>query len=167
MSTLWSPKGLIAVLDTSVFVSARLSVVDPPSTNRLIFQAAGSLYDSFTSPAIYREVEAVLARPRFGIPKEETRTWLDVFIRASRQVDPAWIPGVFAPVLRDYKDSPILSTALAVPYHEEGAIAYEVAQKRFGCYIVSLDRHFTEGWTVHGWTFIRPGSFWQQLRSLS
>ncbi len=49
---LWTPKGVVAVLDTSVLVAARLSKAERPTSSREVLRLAGILYDSFTSPAI-------------------------------------------------------------------------------------------------------------------
>ena len=167
-SGLWEPKGLVAVLDTNILVSARLSRSTRRTVSKDIFSLAGLAYDSFTSPAILEEVELVLARPRFGIPKEETRIWLDVFLRHSRQVDPGQIPGEYAETLgNDSKDNHVLKTALAVNLHEEGRIAVEESIRRDGCYIVSADSDFEEGRVVWGWKFIRPEDFFRLLRSLA
>ena len=162
---LWDWKGIVAVLDTSTLVSARLSKDRTGSPTREVVRLAGALYDSFTSPAILDEVETVLERPRFGISREETRVWIDVFVRHSRQVDPAIIPGDLAKVLGDdQKDNPILKTAFAVHLHEEGQPAVTVARHAGGWFVVSLDSDFTPGWNVFGWEFIRPREFLNRLR---
>lgn len=156
----WSPKGLVAVLDTSVLVAARLSKAERPTSSREVLRLAGILYDSFTSPAILEEVEEVLARPRFGVPVDETRRWLDVFVRQSRQVDPGLVPGSYASAVHsDEKDSPVLRTALAVNLHEGGQRAIATAKTGRGCFIVSWDRDFAPGRSFWGWTFIRPDAF--------
>lgn len=168
VSGLWEPKGLVAVLDTNVLVSVRLSRAPRRTVSREIFDLAGLVYDSFTSPAILEEVELVLARPKFGIPIGETRCWLDVFLRHSRQVDPCRVPGDFAAALgNDRKDNHVLKTALAVNLHEEGQKAVEESIRRDGCYIVSADSDFEEGRVVWGWRFIRPENFYHLLRSLA
>ncbi|MBA2451219.1 MAG: hypothetical protein H0V51_24665 [Chloroflexi bacterium] len=81
------PKGVVAVLDTSVLVRAWLSPAAAPNPSRRIAELAGVAYDSFTSPAILDEVEEVLAQPRFGAAPTLVRLWLDVFLRA-----PTWLP---------------------------------------------------------------------------
>ncbi len=101
---LWSPKGLVAVLDTSVLVAARLSKAERPTSSREVVRLAGILYDSFTSPAILEEVEAVLARPKLGCPAAETRLWVDVLLRHSRQVDPGLVPGSYAAAVHSDED---------------------------------------------------------------
>ena len=75
------PKGVVAVLDTSVLVRAWLSPVAPPNPSRRVMLLAGVAYDSFTSPAILDEVEEVLVRPRFGAAAGQIRLWLDAFLR--------------------------------------------------------------------------------------
>lgn len=163
---LWKPKGIVAVIDTSVFVAARVSSAGNLSSARQVVRFAGLVYDSFTSPGILQEVEDVLARPRFGYPVAETRRWLEVFLRHSRQVDPAFVPGDYSAALHaDEKDNPIFKTALAVNLHEEGQVALADAKCRYGCFLVSKDRDFEEGRNVWGWEFIRPETFWQLLLS--
>ncbi len=163
----WTPKGLVAVIDTSVLVAARLSTAERPTSSREVVRLAGVLFDSFTSPAILDETEAVLARPRFGIPAAETRRWLDVVLRHSRQVDPSLVPGSYAAAVRhDEKDSPVLRTALAVNLHEEGQRSIAVATSGHGCFIVSWDRDFVPGRNFYGWTFSRPDGFHDLLVSL-
>ena len=162
----WRPKGIVAVVDTSVLVAARNSRSGNLSPSRQIVRSAGMLYDSFTSPSILQEVEGVLVRPRFGYSVSETRRWLDVFLRHSRQVDHESIPGEYSAALGDdEKDNPVFKTALAVSLNEEGQVAIEAAKLRYGCFLVSLDRHFEEGRNAWGWEFIRPGSFWRMLLS--
>jgi predicted nucleic acid-binding protein len=163
----WDPKGVVAVVDTSVLVAARITVAGESSPSRQVVSSAAVLYDSFTSPEILEEVEGVLARPRFGYPVAETRKWLDVFLRHSRQVDPESVPGDYSAALGDdEKDNPVFKTALAVNLHEEGQVAVENAKSRYGCFLVSMDRDFEEGRTVWGWKFIRPASFWRLLLAL-
>ncbi|MBI4319901.1 MAG: PIN domain-containing protein [Chloroflexi bacterium] len=165
--SVWTPKGLAAVIDTSVFVAARLSKSAQPAPPREIIRAAGAAYDSFTSLAILGEVERVLARPKFNYAVGETRLWLDPFIRRSRQVSDRDIPGNYAGALRDdEKDNPVLKTALAVNIHEEGQRAISAATQSYGCFIVSLDNDFQPGRNVWGWTFIRPIAFWGMLRAI-
>lgn len=88
----WSPKGLVAVIDTSVLVAARTTMAGELSPSRQVVASAGVLYDSFTSPEILQEVEGVLARPRFGYSVAETQGWLEVFLRHSRQTAVFWFP---------------------------------------------------------------------------
>jgi predicted nucleic acid-binding protein len=162
--SIWDPKGIVAVIDTNVLVSARIAKPDRPSSAREIYRLAGVLYDSFTSPAILMEVEQVLARPRFEVPVAETRRWIDVFVRGSRQVDPNRMPGNYAAVLGgDRKDNPILKTALAVNVDEDGQIAIAAARVAAGCYIVSLDTDFAANRNVWGWEFMRPDGFFRLL----
>lgn len=162
----WSPKGLVAVIDTSVLVAARTTMAGELSPSRQVVASAGVLYDSFTSPEILQEVEGVLARPRFGYSVAETQGWLEVFLRHSRQVDPASVPGDYSAALgNDEKDNPIFKTALAVNLHEEGQVAVAKAKSRYGCFLVSKDRDFEEGRNVWGWKFIQPESFWRLLMS--
>jgi len=148
---MWDAKGLVAVLDTSVLVSAYLSKDSHFSSSRRIVRAVGALYDSFTSPAIIAETERVLTEPRFRAPMSGIRLWLDAFVRRSRQVDSVAIPGDYSAALGgDEKDNPILLTALAVNLHEEGQQCIAEAGSRFGCFIVSGDKHFRAGRNVWG-----------------
>lgn len=160
------PKGVIAVLDTSVLVRAWLSPVVPPNPSRRVMMLAGVAYDSFASPAILDEVEEVLARPRFGAISGQVRLWIDAFVRASRQVFPELIPGEDAGAVRgDVEDLPVLKTAYAVAAagEEFGAIL-TAARSDGGWFIVSEDtRHFTPGWNVHGWQFITAHVFLRLL----
>jgi hypothetical protein len=126
---------------------------------------AGVAYDSFTSPAILDEVEDVLARPRFGAAGQ-VRHWLDAFLRASRQVFPALIPGDDARALRgDVEDLPVLKTGYAVAAAgEEFGDILAAARAGGGWFIVSEDtHHFTPGWNVYGWQFITAHEFLQLL----
>lgn len=109
-----TPKGIAAVIDTSVLVRAWLSPLTPNASLRLI-ALAGAAYDSFTSPAIFLELEEVLTQPRFGARSDQVRIWLDPIIRASRQVFPETVPGGGAGAVGgDVGDVPILKTAYAV-----------------------------------------------------
>ena len=167
-STLWRPKGLVAVLDASTLVAARLARVDRHSSSRDSVRLAGTVFDSFTSPAIVEEVEIVLARPKFGFTIVETRRWLDVFVRHSRQVDPGVVPGEYTAALHgDVRDNPVLKTALAVNLHEEGQGAIAEAGTRYGCFIVSWDKHFEPGWNLWGWQCIRPDAFLALLHRIA
>jgi predicted nucleic acid-binding protein len=163
---IWNPKGVVAVIDTSVLIAARITMAGETSPSRQVVGSAGILYDSFTSPEILEEVEAVLARPRFGYSVAETRKWLELFLRHSRQVDPASVPGDYSAALDDdEKDNPVFKTALAVNLHEEGQVAVENARSGYGCFLVSMDSDFAEGRNVWGWKFTRPESFWRLLLS--
>ncbi len=100
------------------------------------------------------------------MPVDETRRWLDVFVRQSRQVDPGLVPGSYASAVHsDEKDSPVLRTALAVNLHEEGQRAIAAAKTAHGCSIVSWDRDFEPGRNFWGWTFIRPDEFHDLISS--
>jgi hypothetical protein len=128
---------------------------------------AGIAYDSFTSPSILDEVEEVLARPRFGARPEQVRRWLDVFLRASRQVFPEFIPTTGAneaSVVRgDMDDLPILHTAYAATASSECAEVLDAARAS-GWFLVSENtRHFTPGWNVHGWQFVTAHAVVQHL----
>lgn len=83
-SSFGRPKGVVAILETSVLVRAWLSPTAAPNPSRRAMLLAGVEYDSFISPPILDEVEEVLARPRFGADPAQVRLWLDVFMRASR-----------------------------------------------------------------------------------
>jgi predicted nucleic acid-binding protein len=164
----WQPKGIVAVLDTSVLVAARHAKMNRPSPSRDIVLLAGTAYNSFTSPAILDETERVLARPHLGYPVADTRRWIDTYVRHSRQVHPGIIPGDYAVALgNDPKDEPVLKTALAVSLDEDGRVAVAAAHEGAGCYIVSLDRDFAPGRNVWGWAFIRPEAFIALLRALA
>jgi predicted nucleic acid-binding protein len=161
------PRGVAAVLDTSVLVRAWLSSVAKPNPSRRVMMLVGAAYDSFTSPAILDEVEDVLIRPRFGASVRQIRLWLDVFVRASRQVFPELIPGDDARAVRgDIEDLPILETAYAVPAAgEELGDLLVAAQTAGGWSIVSEDtHHFTPGRNVYGWRFITAHTFLGLLR---
>lgn len=169
ISSFGHPKGLVAILETSVLVRAWLSPAAAPNPSRRAMLLAGVEYDSFTSPPILDEVEEVLARPRFGADPAHVRLWLDVFVRASRQVFPDLIPiagtGAVGVVRGDVDDVPILHTAYAAT--ASGAEAGEVlesARDGGGWFLVSENtRHFTPGWNVHGWQFIPAHAFVQRL----
>jgi len=164
---LWVPKGLVAVLDTSVLVAAYLSMAREASPTLNIVRSAGLRYDSFTSPAILEETERVLIRPRLGASLRDARVWLDAFLRRSRQVNCFAIPGDYSEAVGgDEKDNPVLLTALAVNLHEEGQRALTEADNRHGRFIVTGDKHFKEGHVVWGWRFIRPDPFWGLLKSI-
>src|SRR5262249_36629588 len=110
-----TPKGVVAVLDTSVLVRAWRSTARAPNAARRVMLLAGVAYDSFTSPAILGEVAEVLARPRFSSTPSDVYSWLDAFVRASRQVFPESVPGDDAGAVRGHQDDlPILKTAYAV-----------------------------------------------------
>jgi predicted nucleic acid-binding protein len=162
------PKGVVAVLETSVLVRAWLSPAAAPNPSRRVAELAGVAYDSFTSPAILDEVEEVLERPRFGATPTGVRLWLDIFLRASRQVFPESIPGGDAGALRgDLEDLPVLKTAYAVAAAgEELGDVLVVARADGGWFLVSENtRHFTSGWIVHGWRFITAHAFLGLLHS--
>jgi predicted nucleic acid-binding protein len=160
-------KGVVAVLDTSVLVRAWLSPAASPNPSRRVMLLAGAAYDSFTSPAILGEVEEVLGRPRFGAAPAQVRLWLDVFLRASRQVFPELIPGDGAGAVRgDVEDLPVLKTAYAAAAGEEFGDILVTARTDGGWFLVSENtRHFTPGWNVHGWQFIPAHEFLQLLQS--
>lgn len=163
----WQPKGVVAVLDTSTLVRAWLSREDAPRPARDVMRLAGLAYDSFTSPAILDEVEEVLVRPRFGAARGQVRLWLDAYQRMSRQVFPELIPGDDAAAVRgDVEDLPVLKTAFAIAAagDELGNILAD-ARADGGWFLVSENtRHFTPGWTVHGWRFITAHEFLRLLR---
>lgn len=156
------------MIDTNVLVSARIARPHRASSAREIYRLAGVLYDSFTSPAIFAEVEQVLARRRFGIQLAETRRWIDVFVRGSRQVDPDRVPGDYAEAVGgDFKDNPILKTALAVNLDPDGQMIIAAAREAAGSYIVSLDSHFAANRNIWGWKVIRPDDFFRLLTQTS
>jgi hypothetical protein len=162
------PKGVVAVLDTSVLVRGWLSPASPPNPSRRVMLLAGVIYDSFTSPAILDEDEEVLARPRFGAEPAQVRLWLDAFLRASRQVFPESIPGGGTGAVRgDVDDLPVLHTAYAASLAGAtmgGILA--AARVEGGWFLVSENtRHFTPGWNVHGWQFTTAHTFLQLLLS--
>lgn len=86
----WRPKGIVAVLDTSIHVRAWLSPRDRPNPSLRIGLLAGIIYDSVTSPAVLGEVEEVLTRPRFAGTLASVRVWLDsscaLVARSSRRL---------------------------------------------------------------------------------
>ena len=161
-STFVRPHGVVAVLDTSVLVRAWLSRPDPPNSARSLILLAGVVYDSFTSPAILDEVKDVLARPRFGADPSAVDRWLDVFVRASRQVFPQVASGGQPGTVRgDIDDLPILETAYAV-YATGGEHDPVVARARLAgdLYLVSENStDFVPGRNVHGFRFIRAADF--------
>jgi predicted nucleic acid-binding protein len=163
------PKGMVAILETSVLVRAWLSPASAPNPSRRAMLLAGVAYDSYTSPVILDEVQEVLARPRFGADPTQVRRWLDTFVRASRQVFPEVIAnagkGAAGVVRGDEADLPILHTAYAATAvgHEVGD-ALEAARTGGGwCLVPENTRHFTPGWNVHGWQFITASAFLQHL----
>lgn len=168
-SSFGRPKGVVAILETSVLVRAWLSPAAAPNASRRAMLLAGVEYDSLTSPPILEELEEVLARPRFGAASAQVRLWLDVFVRASRQVFPELIPiagtGAVGVVRGDVDDIPILHTAYAAT--TSGAEVGDVlgaARAGGGWFLVSENtRHFTPGWNVHGWQFISAHAFVQGL----
>lgn len=160
------PKGVAAILDTSVLVRAWLTP-ETPNPSRQIMLLAGELYDSFTSPAILEEFEEVAARPRIAGDSTLTRIWVDVHLRASRQVFPEFIPGGGAAAVGgDIGDLPILKTAYAANVGgEEIARILELARNDGGCYIVSENtRDFVPGRNVYGWGFATAATFLRLLR---
>lgn len=161
------PKGVVAVLDTSVLVRAWLSPAACPNPSRRIMLLAGVAYDSAASPSILHEVEEVLARPRFGAAPTQVHLWLDAFLRASRQVFPEVIPGGGAGAIRgDVEDLPVLKTAYAAAAGEELGDILVAARADGGWFLVSENtRHFTPGWNVHGWQFITAHAFLRLLHS--
>src|SRR5579884_1252433 len=117
---------------------------------------AGHLYDSFTSPAIIEEVQEVLARPEFGGYRSSINSWLDDFVRASRQMFPEDITQGGARIVHgDTTDLPILHTAFAVnAAGAEFAAILEAAQDDGGWFLVSENtRDLSPGWNVYGWQF--------------
>jgi predicted nucleic acid-binding protein len=159
------PKGIVAVVETSVLVRAWLSSATAPNPSRRVMLLAGVVYDSFTSPAILDEVTEVLTRPRFGASPSHVQIWLDTFVRASRQIFPQIVPaGVTEAVRGDVDDVPILHTAYAATASSDSQDVLEVARAVDGWFLVSENtRHFTPGWNVHGWQFITAHSFLQRL----
>jgi predicted nucleic acid-binding protein len=156
------PKGVVAVLDTSVLVRAWLSSSASPNPSRRVMLLAGVAYDSFTSPAILDEVEEVLARPRFGADPAPVRRWLDIFLRSSRQVFPDVIPGGSARAVGgDAEDLPVLKTAYAVAAAGEELGDILVAARADGGWLIVSEntRHFIPGRNVHGWRFITGHAF--------
>jgi predicted nucleic acid-binding protein len=126
------PKGIAAILETSVLVRAWLSPAALPNPSRRAMLLAGIAYDSFTSPPILEEVEEVLARPRFGADPAQVRRWLDVYVRASRQVFPELVSiaatGAARVVRGDVDDLPILYTAYAAAAAGDVADAFAAAR---------------------------------------
>jgi predicted nucleic acid-binding protein len=162
------PKGLVAVLDTSVLVRAWRSTVGAPNPSRRAMLLAGIAYDSFTSPAILSEVAQVLARPRFGSSPGQVYSWLDAFVRASRQVFPESIPGDDADAVGgDQGDLPILKTTYAVfAAAAEYPDVLEQAGRGEGFFLVSENTtDFLPGRNVHGFQFTRAHHFLELLLS--
>lgn len=162
------PKGVIAVLDTSILVRAWRSSAPLPNASRRIMLLAGIVYDSFTSPAILGEVAEVLARPRFGAPPGQVYVWLDAFVRASRQVFPESIPGDDpAAVSGDQDDLPILKTAYAaVATASEYPLVIEEARRGDGFFLVSENtRHIVPGRNTYGFQYARAHQFLDLLLS--
>lgn len=161
-----TPKGVAAILDTSVLVRAWLTR-QPPNPSRQVMLLAGELYDSFTSPSILEEFEEVAARPRIAGDVTLVRTWLDVHLRASRQVFPEFIPGGGAAAVGgDIGDLPILKTAFAASVGgEDMTRILELASHDGGCYIVSENTSdFVPGHNVYGWEFTTATMFLRLLR---
>lgn len=162
------PKGIIAVLDTSILVRAWRSPTGVPNTSRRVMLLAGVGYDSFTSPAILGEVAEVLARPRFGAAPSRVYVWLDAFVRASRQVFPESIPvDNPAAVGGDHDDLPILKTAYAaIAAATEYPLIVEEARRGDGLFLVSENtRHIVPGRNAYGFEFVRAHQFLDLLLS--
>ncbi len=151
------PKGIVAVLDTSVLVRAWLSNAASPNPSRRVMLLAGQAYDAFISPAILGELEEMLQELRFGFPVGQVRAWYDAFLRSSHQVFPEVIPdGSPATVGGDVADLPVLNTACAAIVAGAGTTQIlEVARANEGWFLVSENtRDFRRGRNVHGWRLI-------------
>lgn len=161
----WRPKGVVAVLDTSIHVRAWLSPRDRPNPSLRVMLLAGVVYDSLTGPAVLEEVEEVLVRPRFSGTAQAVRVWLDAFLRASHQVFPEAVP-VDDPraVGGDVDDLPILRTAYAALTARELVEVLASARTDGGWFIVSEDiHHFVPGQNVYGWEMITSRAFLRTL----
>lgn len=159
------PRGVAAILDTSVFVRAWLSPTANPNAARRVMLLAGAAYDAFVSPSVLEETERVLARPDFGFPPHRTRVWIDGFVRYSRQTFPDLIPGESAEAVGgDVGDVPILKTAYATNVGGEFTQVLEAARRDSGCFIVSENtRHFVPGRNVYGWELVTAAVFLRLL----
>ncbi|MGH2459028.1 MAG: hypothetical protein ACRDIY_09190 [Chloroflexota bacterium] len=149
-------------------VRAWRSSATTPNASRRVMLLAGVAYDSFTSPAILGEVAEVLARPRFGAMPSQVYTWLDAFVRASRQVFPESIPGDDAgAVSGDLDDLPILKTAYAVfAAASEYPEVIDQARGQDGFFLVSENSiDFVPGRNTHGFQFLRANHFLDLLLS--
>lgn len=127
---------------------------------------AGDFYDSFTSPAILEEFTEVAVRPRIGADPSLIGVWLDVHVRASRQVFPEFVPGGGAEAVGgDIGDLPVLKTGYAANVGgEDVARILQAARSDGGCFIVSENtRDFVPGRNVYGWEFITAASFLRLL----
>lgn len=156
------PKGIVAVLDTSVLVRAWLSPVQPANPSRRVMLLAGGIYDSVTSAQILDEVRDVLVRPRFAVPPIRVSKWMDIFLRASRQVFPQLIPsGEAGAVGGDIGDLAVLHTAYAVNASgEELEPVLAAARGDGGWFLVSENtRDFVPGHNVYGWQFVTAHEF--------
>lgn len=160
------PSGIVAVIETSVLVRAWLSPTVKPNPARRVMLLAGIAYDSFTSPAIIDETAAVLTRPRFGANRGTIYRWLDMFVRASRQVFPDLLPsGNVDVVSGDEGDLPVLNTAYAVfAFASEYPSLVEQATQNGGFFLVSENTtHFRLHINSQGFQFIRVHSFLEIL----
>ncbi len=95
------------VCDTNVLVSGMLFRGHP---RRIVTLAAQARLTNITSPALLREVEAVLARPKFGLRPGQVDQILALFRDTFELVHPA---GRLDVIAADPADNRVLEAALA------------------------------------------------------
>ncbi|MFP4395164.1 MAG: putative toxin-antitoxin system toxin component, PIN family [Anaerolineales bacterium] len=123
------------VLDTSVLVSGLLGGSSVPVLRRW----RRGEFELVVSPEIYAEYEAVLTRPKFGLPTSLVRELL-AFIR----VQAHWVePDIHLNIVRDTSDDKFLEAAVS---GEAGII-------------VSSDRDLLDLGEVRGISIVPPWEF--------
>lgn len=95
------------VIDTNVLVSAILKDRDPEVV--ILFIVGHNEMEWIVSPEILMEYREVLARPKFGLPAETLRAWLDMLNRYTI----TWTTDLKIDFPRDRKDAKFLSCAMA------------------------------------------------------
>jgi hypothetical protein len=147
----------LAVLDSSVYVAALLTI-NPRSPNRETIELGlAGVYILGTSEYIKGEVEEALLGEA-GLQPEDVHTALSSVWRIARWLDPVDDSPIFAAAVRDEADRPILRAALG---------AYSVADlaplpEKF--LISENTRHFIPGRNLYGFVCTTPGGFLARIR---
>ncbi len=110
------------VIDTNVLVSAALHDKDPEAVIKWVVVHPDWLW--LVTPDILAEYEAVLSRPKFGLPRDLLDRWLALL----DEVTTLAVGDVPIEYPRDHKDAMFLSCAVSAQ----------------AAYLITGDRDFTE-----------------------
>jgi len=124
------------VIDTNILVSAILKDRDPEAVIR--FVAEMSDIEWIVSPEIMTEYREVLARPKFGLPKDILEAWFSLLDRFTRNLS----VDIELDFPRDQKDAKFLSCAIVAgaDYLISGDHDFQQAQKLLTTTILSVSQ---------------------------